>query len=91
MHPPHYSEGLIGWREFARLHGVAETTIQKAAGDVRLRNVAGEWKAGRVWVRGALDTGGQRRFYELWLARSRAGTGARNVHITCRHNLPNYD
>ncbi len=58
---------LNGWRDFARQHGVPETTVQKAKESGRLPIIPGKWKVGRQRATGALDQAGQRQFLDLWV------------------------
>jgi len=59
-------EGLVGWRAFARLHGITESTVQKSIVSGRLPIIENGWIVGRAKVRGALDENGKARFYELY-------------------------
>lgn len=57
---------LVAWRKFARLHGIAETTVDKAIKSGRLPTVAGEWHIGRTIYREGLDAAGRHAFYEQY-------------------------
>lgn len=57
---------IVGWREFSRLHGISETTIQKAIESNRLQVVKGDWKIGRIRFTTALDRQGQAQFYQMY-------------------------
>src|SRR5690242_2518655 len=61
-------DGLIAWRTCAELHGMAPSTVRRAIDGGRLTIVEGEWKVGRVMVRGVLDREGQAQFYGLYRA-----------------------
>jgi len=58
----------MAWRTFAELHGLAPSTVKRAIDGGRLTMVEGEWKVGRVMVRGVLDQQGQAQFYGLYHA-----------------------
>ncbi len=47
--------GLIGWREFARRHGIGESTVQKAINEGHLQLTSGSWTVGRAPVKGAFN------------------------------------
>lgn len=61
-------DGLVGWRQFADLHNIAQSTVQRAIESGRLDIVRGHWKQGRAWVEMALDAAGRQHFYELFSA-----------------------
>lgn len=58
--------GLVGWRQFADAHNIAQSTVQRAVESGRLPVVCGEWKRGRAIVKQALDAEGQRAFIALY-------------------------
>lgn len=58
--------GLVSWRSFAILHQINESTVYKAIHTGRLAIVEGEWRMGKVLVKGALDAPGRAKFYELY-------------------------
>lgn len=58
--------GLVSWRSFADLHGMAQTTVHKAIGHGRLPIVRGQWRVGKALVKEALDAPGRALFYTLW-------------------------
>lgn len=57
---------LVSFRQFADLHNIAQSTVQRAIERGRLPVQRGRWKQGRAWVEMALDGAGQRLFYELF-------------------------
>ena len=59
-------DGLVGWRQFARLHEISESTIHKAIKSGRLPAIHGPWRVGKVLYGEALDENGRRRFHELY-------------------------
>jgi hypothetical protein len=56
-------EGLITWRSFADLHHVSQTTTASHIANGFIKVERGKWKAGRVYVKEALDTQGRRDFW----------------------------
>lgn len=60
--------GLVGWRAFARLHGIGESTVQKAIEKGKLEIEPGEWKVEKAIVKGALNQAGRARFYRMFRA-----------------------
>lgn len=59
-------DGLVGFRQFAELHNMAQSTGQRAIESGRLEVVRGKWKVGRAWVEMALDQLGRRKFFDLF-------------------------
>lgn len=62
-------EGLVSWRTFAQVHGLPESTVKHQIDAGALRVIVGRWKVGYTYVKGALDAGGRRQFYQLWSGR----------------------
>src|SRR5258708_2169233 len=56
---------LVSYPQFARLHNIGVSTVQKAIETGRLQVVRGQWKQGQAIVQKALDAAGRAQFYEL--------------------------
>jgi len=79
-------DGLVSWHSFAAMHHIPEMTAAKAISVGRLPIVAGHWKAGRTYVKAALDEQGRCTFHELWAHRP-----SFIPCIHCPHAMPQTD
>lgn len=59
-------DNLVSYPQFARLHNIGASTVQKAIESGRLQVVRGEWKTARAIVKTALDATGRAEFVELF-------------------------
>lgn len=78
----HLPDGLVGWRQFADLHNIAQSTVQRAIESNRLPVQRGSWKQGRATVQQALDAAGRSRFYELFCTNP-----GFKICATCPHDV----
>lgn len=57
---------LVSYPQFARIHSISVSTVQKAVDAGRLAVVRGQWKQGKSIVQNALDASGRAQFYTLY-------------------------
>lgn len=57
---------LVSYPQFAKLHNIGVSTVQKAIDTGRLAVIRGQWKQGRAIVQKALDARGRAEFYSLY-------------------------
>lgn len=57
---------LVSYPQFARIHNISVSTVQKAVDAGRLAVVRGQWKQGKSIVQKALDASGRAQFYTLY-------------------------
>src|SRR5260221_781300 len=55
-------DNLVSYPQFARLHNIGASTVQKAIESGRLQVVHGQWKHSRAVVKMALDATGRSKF-----------------------------
>ncbi len=60
------SANLVVAATYAKQHGIAPTTLQKAMTDGRLKAIPGTWVQGRATVKWALDEAGRVQFHQLY-------------------------